>query len=276
MGGLRRFLARINRRVLRVALPVLFVLAFWAFGDVFTYEYDAYRYEPVPRIEPGANIAAVGLLETAKIFDQDFSIRVLGMQAEKPPKWKFWMKPGPQSVSFRALGAGGFCREFTDMPQDQTGVYPGLNEVTIRFLGIFRSKARFEVAEFPKVNDDDLRIEQNQSVRVPGTDLVISLQSIRQLPPSTNPDSPDPESRTSEGVTYLAKRGSNATRQQVSSEVTPLLGEERFADQRIGQVVHFDNAFDIEVNEIFPTQVHFRVRAAAHLGFMAPGKTCGQ
>jgi hypothetical protein len=244
-------------------ITVALAIAFWVSRDV----YSLPAVYPVPRIAPGENVVAIAPLSTSAVYGEDFSIRVL--QADPgyvPPRWQFWAQPGgQQSVTIRVFRIGGFCREFVGLARGQIGVYPGLDQTVLSFIGIYRGLARFEVSNLPSVKDSALGIPKNQSAVVPGTDLTISvIDIIHPAPVQTETRAPDEPMIPQ--VTYSVTRHGHGGKDQG--------WHAEYSNQGVGRIARFADAFDIEVEDILPAQVHFQIRAVAKLSSQAQGIAC--
>jgi hypothetical protein len=213
---------RIAIRVLMFATPIIVIASLIR---------DYYPFPSSPRIEPGSNVVTVAPASHAKVYGEDFSVELIGV------------KGGPDSVTadFRVLGSHGTCR-FDSVSRGAAAFYSGIHRVAISFLGFYGGQGRFDVRELPRVYDNDLPVGRDQSAKVPGSDVTISVVDINAAPEfETEGTRRDPSS-----VTYLAQSKS---------------GTSRVESKPVGDVFRFDHSFEIEVKAISPTRAEFDVRA---------------
>jgi hypothetical protein len=216
-----------------------------------------------PTLEPGTNVVAVLKGASAAVYGREFSITLIDDRREAVRILANWFLPlspwrspsrsEARSVVFRAEDSRPLCRQY-DVALGEAVVFPvagdaPLEAATIRFTGVFGKRARFEIRDAFPVYDPDLRLELGESLAVRGTDLTIALVKVsRSLFLGPSPEEPTSAAqREPLEVTYTVRRTGSASQSFV---------QQSGATQRFG-------ALTIEVREVLPTQVRFRVQAAA-------------
>ena len=278
-------------RTVFAAAFLIFAGGYWFYRGV----HSAWRGGVAPRIWPGQNVVVLSTPLPHKVYSMDLYLKMVKATPAPAaaPWWKIWDRSArPPAVTIRAFGSGGLCREFPNMIPGKVGLFPAMGGTAIEHQGVYDGQARFLVTTWPDVDDEDLRIDKNHSARVPGTDLTISVLDIETVSDTRTaanvPGSaggPVPPSAAGAGasalphapsggasVTFRVKRAGSASRAANQSE-TPAVKD--FVDQQVGHIVRFENHYDIEVDDIHPTQVHFAVQSSGRQeDFQSHGIDC--
>ena len=156
-----------------------------------------------PAVPIVGNIVEVAEGRRVAVYGHDVSIQLIDDRRAFRRRLANWVSPHvpgrssyvseAESVLFRATRPPDACKQYEIGVQEEVLVALGDRPeamLTVQLDGVYEGRARFELGRAPVI-EKDMRIPVGETIRVPETDLSISVIKVESAPPESGsaPDS---------------------------------------------------------------------------------------